>query len=216
MKTIVIADPAPLILEGIQHILSSLPDIQIKGTFLSLSSLKSGMNLLAPDLLIFDGEMAASTDKKSNIDTPWKCWPETKIVLFHTETNPCVIRRYLTGGVQSYLLKCVEPPELLLAVKLVLQNKVYVQESVRQAVLEQSLGLCGRKTTNKHLTKREIQVIELIVEEYTTQEIAEKLFVSFNTVESHRKNVISKLGVKNAAGIVREALRLRLYPNFNL
>ena len=215
MKTIIIADPAPLVLEGIQHILALFSEIQITGAYQTFGALKDGMSRSVPDLLLFDGSLAMLTGPNKDVIPPWKCWPASKTILLHTETNPAAIRRFLTEGVRSYLHKCVKPAELQKAIHCVLADEVYVQESVRQNILEQSLGLCNRKIEQLHLTKREIQIIELIVEENTTQEIAEKLFVSFNTVESHRKNLISKLGVKNSAGIVREAFRMMLYPNFH-
>ncbi|MCR9014596.1 helix-turn-helix transcriptional regulator [Aquiflexum sp. XJ19-11] len=65
----------------------------------------------------------------------------------------------------------------------------------------------------KHsLTKREKEILQLIVEEYTTQEIANKLFISFCTVETHRLHLIQKMGVRNTAGLVREAVARNIYP----
>ncbi|MCO6477059.1 MAG: response regulator transcription factor [Phaeodactylibacter sp.] len=87
-------------------------------------------------------------------------------------------------------------------------GKRSLSDNVKKLILEYSLGIGPKK---KKLTEREQEVLQLIIEEYTTKEIAKKLFISSCTVETHRLNIIQKLGVRNTAGIVREAMRMDLF-----
>jgi DNA-binding NarL/FixJ family response regulator len=130
--------------------------------------------------------------------------------LLHRDTDPSAVRKCLKNGACGYLLRSVTADELIQGIRTVLAGGIYIQESVRQEVLQVSLGLKKSRLESASLTSREEEVLRLIVEEYTTEEIAGKLFISLNTAESHRKNIIAKLGVRNTAGLVREALRMRL------
>ncbi|MCL4140233.1 UNVERIFIED_CONTAM: hypothetical protein GTU68_057107 [Idotea baltica] len=112
----------------------------------------------------------------------------------------------LNNGASGYLLKNTDKLELLEAFKNVLSGEQYLQKDIQKKLLSQSLGQKFKSSLFTKLTRREKEVLNAIAEELTTQEIAEKLFISSKTVETHRMNLMSKLGAKNSVGIIKTAI----------
>ena len=137
-----------------------------------------------------------------------KARPEVKTLIVSMHTDTGMIDTLIKSDVDGYLSKNATQSELLLAVKTILSNDKYFSESVKQAYMNNVFN--KGKDTMVTLTKREKDVLKLIAEEYTTQEIADKLFLSKHTIESYRKNLISKLNVKNLAGLTKYAIKLGL------
>lgn len=213
MQTIYIADALPLIAEGIQKALSTESGFCVSGVFSARTTLVEELRRRQPDILFLDMLLEGNAKRKE--DRPfWSAFPEVKTILLCTEAelNLQLVRKSFTLGAKSCLLRCIPPAELIQAVQTVAGGNTYIQESVRRQISDEAMGIQLRKPIRFSLTRREKEVLRLIIEEYTTQEIADELFISFCTVETHRKNLILKFGVKNTAGIVREALRLHLYP----
>jgi len=113
-------------------------------------------------------------------------------------------------GANSYLLKDCSAEELERAIKSVYNEGYYFHGKLAQAMLKglkkHQLKKPGLKN-HESVTERELEVLELICQEYTAKEIAEKLFISQRTAEGHRKNLIAKLGVKNTAGLIVKAIK---------
>lgn len=137
-----------------------------------------------------------------------KARPEIKTLIVSMHTDTGMIDTLIKNDVDGYLSKNATQSELLLAVKTIFGNDKYFSESVKQAYMNNVFN--KGKDTMVTLTKREKDVLKLIAEEYTTQEIADKLFLSKHTIESYRKNLISKLNVKNLAGLTKHAIKLGL------
>ncbi len=117
--------------------------------------------------------------------------------------HPSLVDKLLSGGLNGYLLRDASAEKLCQAIDIVLAGKAYVDPDLQA-------GSPSLRPLISPLTKRERQVLRLIVLEYTTDEIAGKLFISRCTVETHRAHILQKLGVRNTAGIVREAMRRKL------
>ena len=124
-----------------------------------------------------------------------------------------IIKVMLENGASGYLLKNAGQDEVLEAIRRVSKDLEYYSPDVLQTVMR-SLTKKEEDQQNKpfipSLTRREKQVLQYIVDEYTTAEIAEKLFIGFGTVETHRRNLLMKLDVRNTAGLVRMALQYKL------
>lgn len=119
------------------------------------------------------------------------------------------IEKLLRVGADGYILKNTGKAELQEAIETLMQGESYFSKEVTERIME---GLQKKKDAKKNqllveLTEREIDVLKLIAQEFTTTEIAEKLFISHHTVETHRKNLISKLNVRNIAGLVKYAIQ---------
>jgi DNA-binding NarL/FixJ family response regulator len=112
----------------------------------------------------------------------------------------------LKNGIHGYLLKNTDRLELIAAFKTVLSGELYLQRDVQNKILNQSQKKQSHHSLKPNLTRREQDVLMAISEELTTQEISEKLFISPKTVETHRMNIMSKLGAKNSVGIIKNAI----------
>ncbi|MFT4737436.1 MAG: DNA-binding NarL/FixJ family response regulator [Cyclobacteriaceae bacterium] len=120
------------------------------------------------------------------------------------------IKKLMSLGVEGYILKSCSATEIITAVKRVLKGDNYYAEAVTSAIMD---GLAGRQikpkerlTVTTQLSKREIEVLKLIVDEFNNQEIADKLFISTRTVDGHKRNLLQKTGCKNVAGLVMYAI----------
>ncbi|WP_142687437.1 response regulator [Chitinophaga polysaccharea] len=130
----------------------------------------------------------------------------TLVVSMHTDSN--MIDALIQNNVDGFLSKNADSDELMEAVKTILKGGKYFSEAVKQEYLKSVFN--KEKETLEMLTSREKDVLKLIAEEYTTQEIADKLFLSKHTIESYRKTLILKLKVRNLAGLTRYAVKLGL------
>lgn len=130
----------------------------------------------------------------------------TLVVSMHTDNN--MIDALIQQDVDGYISKNADSDELLAAIKAILKGGKYFSEAIKKDYMNSVFN--KEKETLEMLTSREKDVLKLIAEEYTTQEIADKLFLSKHTIESYRKTLILKLKVRNLAGLTRYAVKLGL------
>lgn len=130
-----------------------------------------------------------------------------KILVVSMHTNADMIDSLIKLDVEGYIHKNAKKEELLHAIKVILDGEKYFSKEIKDIYFENKLS--KKKEEEIKLTQREIDVITLIAQEYTTQEIADKLFLSKHTIESYRKNIIGKLGVRNLAGLTKYALKMK-------
>lgn len=128
---------------------------------------------------------------------------KTLIVSMHKDVE--MIHKLIKHDVDGYVPKNAEKQELLQAIKTIISGKKYFSKEIKDIYIENQF--LQKKEDEIQLTQREIDVITLIAQEYTTQEIADKLFLSKHTIESYRKNLIAKLNVRNLAGLTKYALK---------
>ncbi len=137
--------------------------------------------------------------------------PDIKIIALtmHDDTN--YISEMVKAGAKGYLLKNTEFDELIFAIKKVYAGEMFFSMQVTSIMTS---SVTDKKEDSlialNQLTKRERQILKLIAEEYTNKEIAEKLFLSSRTVDTHRRNLLIKVGAKNTAGLVKFALKYNL------
>jgi DNA-binding NarL/FixJ family response regulator len=125
------------------------------------------------------------------------------------------IANMLEAGARGYILKSTGMNELIEAIKTVAAGENYFSKEVSNTLMNSFMSRKGRSTTKdriclEDLTKRETEILKLIAEEHTNQEIADILFISPRTVDTHRRNLILKLNAKNTAGLVRFAIKHNL------
>lgn len=124
------------------------------------------------------------------------------------------IQSMLKHGANGYLFKNTTEEELCEAVDVVMSGKQYLSEEVKDVIIQKSTFSSRHDTFIPKLTRREKEVLELILAEKTTQEIAETLFLSVSTVETHRMNLCTKLGARNTAGLVKFITAMFIYYSF--
>lgn len=163
-----------------------------------------------PDILWLDAALPEVQDGSAFLAIH-KQHPDLKILLFGLGETAPEIRKYFKLGASAYLPKSADAEEILLALDCLKSGERYLPESINKALTNWLTNTPRKKKPVSKLTDREQEVLQLIVEEFTTCEIAKKLFICQCTVETHRIKLIQKLGVKNVAGLVREAVQQQLY-----
>lgn len=207
MIKILIADDHQMFIDGIKSLLSSSQQIKVVGEARNgqevldfVGKNKVDVVLLDMNMPLMDGMQALKYIKEK--------FASVKVIMLTMFDTREYIEKLLKAGADGYILKNTGKEELTLGIETVMKGQSYFSKEVTERIME---GLQGKKrnTTNMliELTDREKEVLKLIVKEHTTQEIGEKLFISPNTVETHRKNLISKLNVRNLAGLVKYAIQ---------
>jgi DNA-binding NarL/FixJ family response regulator len=142
--------------------------------------------------------------------------PHMKILVLSSYDELAYIQSMVDAGAKGYVLKSIEPGEMLKAIKTILSGKIYYCSEVAVKLLDAaSVSTVKTDDARSLLTKREIEVLQMIAMELTNEEIAKKLFVAKRTVDSHRQNLIHKLQVKNTVGLVKAAYQLDLITGLN-
>ena len=131
---------------------------------------------------------------------------ETSVIMVSMNEDLDIITELIEIGVHSYLIKTTEPDELERAISYVINNDFYYNQIVSKA-LHKKLKDRPAMSKESHLTPREIEILELICQELTMKEIGDQLFLSEQTVHTHRKNLMKKLSVNNAVGLVKYAIK---------
>ncbi len=204
---IAIVDDHPVLLKGLRNILSYAPDIEIIGTYKDGKELLHALRVTQPDVLLLDIQMPGQKgDELAEIID--KQYPDIGIIIFTNLENLYYIKvmiRYIKG----YMLKSSDDSILLDAIRTVGRGGQYFDPAIRSQALH-ILSSSNNITRSPELTQREKEVLELIAKDYNSQEIAHELFISKRTVDSHRINLLLKLDVKNAAGLIKKAIELGL------
>lgn len=138
-----------------------------------------------------------------------KQYPDLGIIGLSNYDDTAFIKNMMRNGANGYLLKNTKKEELSEAISAVHSGEQYLPRKLKEALLNESLG-SPQKSFIPKLSRREKEILELVAQEMTSSEIAEKLFISLKTVESHRKNLFQKFNVKNTAGLVKKGIQTGL------
>jgi two-component system, NarL family, nitrate/nitrite response regulator NarL len=201
-----VADDHELVVDGIRAMLNGERNFVVVGSAKNGLEVISALNDTRPDVILMDINMphmdGIETTRELKVTHP-----HIHVVALSMYNNMEFIDNLLDAGASGYLLKNTGKEELMEAIRQVLDGKRYLGKEVQQ-VKNEGYKKKERNGTDhfETLTKREKEIIRLITRERTTQEIAEELHISPATVETHRKNILNKLDVRNIAGLVKYAL----------
>ncbi len=136
-------------------------------------------------------------------------FPDIEIIVLSMRDDHATIRNILKAGASSYVLKNADKADLFKAIENVSEGKSFFSSEIASKVLKNPSGeiISQKLKDSTCLTDREIEILRLIVNEYTNQEIADTLYISKRTVDTHRTNLLNKTDSKNTAGLVRFALK---------
>lgn len=208
---IMIADDHQMFTEGLVSLLMDEAWIEIVGTASNGQELLNALPECDPHLVLMDINMP-ELDGIEATKIVVRDHPEVKVLMLTMINDATLIRQLIELGTHGYILKNTGKTELLEAIRTLGQGKTFYSKEVTQEFMD-SMRKSDKKTTGSSftpeikITKREREVLKLIALEMTAAEIAEKLFISQNTVVTHRKNLISKLNVRNSSGLAKYALR---------
>jgi two-component system, NarL family, nitrate/nitrite response regulator NarL len=198
---VLIADDHHLMVDGIRSLLDDVEGLEIVGvandgeeTMVFVSRKPVDVILLDLQMPKMNGFQVAEQIKKK--------YPTIRILVLTMYDKPGFIRELLESGVDGYVLKNTGKEELVQGIMTVHKGEKFFSKEVSGIFYD---SFRKEKDENTFLTSREIEIIKLIAQELTSQEIADKLFLSHFTVDTHRRNIINKLGVKNTAGLIRYA-----------
>lgn len=214
---VLIADTSELIRIGLKTILSRQDNIELVGEAINRTELKDKIVRFQPDVVLIDYSNPAFTiDAIPEILQHIKTTRFVAITQFHTGLS---IVNGIKSGVTSHIKKDCDVGEILDAVKETAKGNKFFCGTLLQMIREESINIDEIESEELNcapvsISEREMEIIGLIAEGFTNQEIADKLFLSSHTVNTHRKNIMAKLGVKNTAGIVMYAIKAHLVsPN---
>lgn len=193
-----IADDHYMIVEGIHSLLKEEAGIEWMGHAMNASSCMAFLSKQQPDVILLDINMP----DKSGIElcTEIKAaYPAVQILGLSSYNQLSYISKMLENGASGYLLKNAGKQEILEAIETVMTGKKYLSNEAAAVIRE------NRNKAVPVLTRREKEVLSLIAEGYTNNQIAEKLFISAATVDTHRTSLLSKFEVKNTASLIRNS-----------
>ncbi len=204
---ITITDDHPIVLQGMSSMLSSYPQFKILDKFVSGNELLAGLAKRQPDVLLLDILMPDISGINLT-KVIHKQYPDIRMIAFTSIDAPSMVKSMLTYGCLGYVLKGANQHTVIEAIEHAYRCEEYIEASLKEHLV-QNLLKSGRTEHGRmpNLTTRELEVLQLVAQEYTTQEIADKLCISMRTAETHRLSILKKLGVKNSAGLVLRALQ---------
>jgi len=213
MINILIVDDHKMFVEGLEFILSKEDDIQIVQRFFEGKKVFDNDLLDKVDIILLDINLPDMSGIEV-CERILKMRQDVKILVLSMHDEESYITEVLKSGALGYVLKNTGRKELVTAIRTVASGRTYFSEAITNTIMN---GLMNNNKKAKpverevpKITRREKEVLDLIMEENTNQEIAGKLFISLKTVEAHRSNLLSKLNARNTAGLVRKAIELQL------
>ncbi|MCG6186231.1 response regulator [Maribellus maritimus] len=202
---IAIVDDHQIFRTGMEVIINGIPNFNITGSFPDGGSLLQGLKISQPDLIFMDIKLP----DYSGIDltrTIKQKYPSVKIIALTMFGEIEYFNKMGDAGADGFLMKNTDIPELEKAIKNVLNGEAYFAKEFL-GYLNLKTKSVGQPLVQVHLSEREKEVLKLICDGDSNNEIAEKLFISTHTVDGHRRNLIQKTGVKNTPNLVMFALK---------
>jgi DNA-binding NarL/FixJ family response regulator len=204
-----LVDDHQIVMNGIKSLLVQKPEYVIKGEAQNGAEALEMLSMLKIDLVLMDIDMPVMNGIEATKKIK-KQYPDVKIIMLTMHDEKAMIKNLLDLGADGYLLKNSSFSELHAAIQSVYVGKQFLSEDVNSALMSPDVDKSGALS---ELTDREIEIIRLIAEGLSNKEIADKLFISHRTVDTHRTNMMNKLGLHNVAGIVRFAISNGLTDN---
>jgi DNA-binding NarL/FixJ family response regulator len=200
--SVFIVDDHYMVIEGIRSLLQNEKKIEWMGHAMNAASCLAFLEKQQPDVILMD----INLPDKSGIDLCKEVkekYPSVFIVGLSTFNQQSFIQKMMDNGASGYVLKNATQEELTDAIGTVIKGKTYVSEEASHTLRKEDAATIV-------LTRREKEVLGLIADGMTNAEIAQKLFISVTTVDTHRKNLLAKLEAKNTASLVRIATQMQL------
>jgi len=220
--SLLVVDDHPLVIEGVRSLLSGQGEVQLVGQAQSLSEARaflekhaSDIQVVLLDIRLQDGlgiDLAREIRQK---------YPHLQVIALTMYDSEAYLEAIIKAGARGYLLKNTSRDELVKAIKAVLEGRYYFSEGIHDTIGQRlssekavttAVPVSADTSKSIRLTKRERQILELVAKELNNVQIAAQLNLSPRTVHTHRRAIMQKLGVRNTAGLIRQAIALGLLP----
>ncbi len=210
MIKVFIIDDHKMVIDGLKLLLDNHETIKVVGCSYSGEEGINSIGGLEVDVVLLDINMPGM----NGIETCKKMlqiYPDIKVIAVSMHKEGSLIKLMLSNGAKGYVLKNAGQDEVIEAIESVYAGKIFLDEVVNDIVVNKLINSSKKSVFPfPTLSRREKDVLKCILDELTTHEIAEKLNIGFGTVETHRRNMMIKLGARNTAGLVKIALEYEL------
>lgn len=204
MIRVLLVEDHPIVLDGVKSLLTYEDNIKVVGEAGDGYAALRILETQQVDVAIVDIEMPNMNGIELTRQIK-KQYPDTSVLILSMYKNKQYINTAIEIGADGYLLKDeANQKELVWAIKEIAKGEIYFGAEVTKIQIQSRRG--KPETEQPKLTKREVDVLKLIAEDLKTHEIADRLFVAPSTIETHRRHLIKKMGVKSSLGLVRKAI----------
>lgn len=199
--------------EGMKAILSTWPDLEVVFESADGYSVIDKLSRLAviPHVMLVDLSLPPQGQKEfSGLHVTLalaEAFPDIKILILSVHEDENFINQLIESGAHGYLVKDSNPQEVYEAIVSVHHKGSYINERTLKALQHKTPGKTKLLRAEVQITRREEEILQLVCQQYTAEEIAEKLFISVRTVNGHRNNLLQKTGSRNVTGLVLYAIR---------
>lgn len=201
---ILLVDDHAIVMEGLAHILNGEPMLDVVAQVTSGADALQLLKHTQVDIVIADHSMPGMTGRELAA-TIKKDHPAIGIIMLSMHDEPAIVREAIQSGIDGYILKKYSHQELLQAVEVVQKGGQFWSREVSKILVK------GLTAEEQHaLTDREMEVLQLLAREMNSREIANTLFISERTVETHRKNMLRKAGATTTVGLIKYAYTHKL------
>ena len=210
-KLILLTAVQPLIAAGLKHILASNPKPVFFDAVKDEAGLLNYVTPFPPDMLLIEyhSQSVLYPFATAAVNELMRKIPTLMVI---GEESPEQFNHYIEKGAKGIITRACGEAEAVQAVNALLEGKTYFCQQVVEKIMQQRSGKNSRPSASSGLTSREKEVLRLIAEGYTTMQIADQLHLSYHTINTHRKHLSRKLGIKSAAAFAIHAIRLGLIP----
>ena len=199
-----IVDDHPMLRGGIVSLFDKVDAVQVIAEAANGAEALKCLERQTPDIVLMDINMDGRLDIETTAIIKDR-WPDIKVIAFSMYEEVQVIRRSIKAGASGYVLKSATHHELVPAIETVMAGGNYYSQEVVH-IMAQSIANESDDEDEVVLSFREREVLHYVAKEYTNQEIADTINIGLRTVETHKRNLVKKLRVKNVVGLVRFAL----------
>lgn len=208
---ILLADDHKIVRDGIKLMLEPQAGIDVVAEAEDGSDVMSLLEEHVVDLVVMDINMPEKDGVTTTREVKEK-YPDLKVLALTMSNDDLHIRQMIQAGASGYVMKSAGRNELKEAIYTIMDGRHYFSDEATQSIMMDLVKGKGKSSSPDpiHITERELEILELIVKEFTNQEIAEKLYISSRTVDAHRRNLLQKTGARNTAGLVKYAFQHNL------
>lgn len=207
-----LVDDHQIVRDGIRSIIEDEPDIYIVDEASNGEEMMLKLDTAMPDIILLDISLPEKSGLEYITDIKVRHW-YMRILILSMYVNNDYIFNAIRAGAHGYLPKDTSKDELLTAIRHICEGGEYFGKKIQNAIIKSFLLMARQQENNKEkpiLTLRELEILKLFAEGYSNKEIANKLFISVRTVESHKNHIMQKFGFKNTVEMLKYAIKNKI------